>query len=777
MHVRWTFDELQPAHVAAGLGGADREFLSICLGIFDDATLSGRIRSVVSRISPFVNEMTDAASRYGISIPDLDVGVRSAADRWRLDEGMTDNHLRAILWVRLQSALEVDPGTTQSVRGCERLADDLVAAAVARPPDDLFKRARQGVAEFTRGWMNKLRGSSADPSESAEDDEPKTLGRLVGPLLTEMVANAFGDKSDMSQEDQERFVAETAARLGEDERQAILREIGGGDFDHAFRKWLAAGGAYGTFGGAVAVSGFAPYILAAQASAFIPLVSGPALVSLLAVLTNPLVIIATVGVVGYRLGLSATQQAARQVATYVISLLACDGIGRTRRSLERLVASFGTVPELPDDAFGSRREKTRYVSRWREFRSDSRHPRASGRPALADDWERADINRDSVGIGALSVGDLLYSFAAIDPHVVAAADFATTEEIANSFDFAVSLLGRMGDEWLGRESLNGLVDRDKGFLMEQLAATKLAADGHVVELPGSSNQPGWDLMVDGQPFQVKCLADSGGLAEHFEKYPEIPVLANSDLASDYDTWPAEWKDNVFFLEAHTNELLSQITERTYLEAKDLGDNDVPEIALAYVAARQVWKLKDGEITASQAASQLLIEGSARVGLAVAGGVVGTSVGLLVLGPAGALVGGALVPILAQAGTWRLTSLVRATLGYPSEAYAEIDRKCHSLLEAVRSAVDEKLAALRVKYRLVGSGVAGTYVRHRLADEGRHLRECEDELVRLADGDRGGLGRGVSILRVALRSVHPSRYQTQLRDLLDALQVNRHSGGR
>ena len=62
-------------------------------------------------------------------------------------------------------------------------------------------------------------------------------------------------------------------------------------------------------------------------------------------------------------------------------------------------------------------------------------------------------------------------------------------------------------------------------------------------------------------------------------------------------------------------------------------------------------------------------------------------------------------------------------------------------------------------------------------EGRHLRECEDELVRLADGERGGLGRAVSILRVALRSVHPSRYQTQLRDLLDALQVNRHSGGR
>ena len=204
-HIPWTFDELQPAHVAAGLGGADREFLSICLGIFDDATLSGRIRSIVSRVTPVVNEMTDAASRYGIPIPDLDVEVRSAADRWRRDEGlMTDDHLRATLWVRLQSALAVDPGTTQSVRGCERLADDLVAAAAARPPDDLFKRAWQGVEECIRGWMNKLWGSSADPTESAEAEEPKTLGRLVGPLLTEMVANALGDKSDLSQADPRR---------------------------------------------------------------------------------------------------------------------------------------------------------------------------------------------------------------------------------------------------------------------------------------------------------------------------------------------------------------------------------------------------------------------------------------------------------------------------------------------------------------------------------------------------------------------------------------------
>ena len=103
------------------------------------------------------------------------------------------------------------------------------------------------------------------------------------------------------------------------------------------------------------------------------------------------------------------------------------------------------------------------------------------------------------------MGDLLYSLAAIDPHVVAAADFSSKEDVANSFDFAAHLLGRMADRWHVRESFDGLVSSQKGFVMEQLVAAKLATDGHAIEFPDASNQPGWDLIVDGQPFQVKCL--------------------------------------------------------------------------------------------------------------------------------------------------------------------------------------------------------------------------------------------------------------------------------
>ncbi|MDE0039088.1 MAG: hypothetical protein OXU77_16285 [Gammaproteobacteria bacterium] len=539
MPVRWTFEELQPAHVAAGLGAADREFLSVCLGIFDDAALMNQLKFAAKKGIEF-------AKRRGIRFPDLDTDVQNAANRWRQDRRLTVSHLRAVLWIRLQSAFAIDPHATRSVRGCERLADDLVAAALRVPPDGLSRKVRKGISTSCRWALDKLQRNSGNSRNPAANEEvPTTIGALAAPLLVGMFGNALGKDSKMAQEDRDRFVAETAARLGEDERQEFLSELSGPDFDRALRKWIAAGGVYGAIGGTVAVSGFAPYILAAQASAFVPFVSGPALVSLLSVLTNPLIILAVVGGVGYHWAQSAKRQAAAKVALHVISLLACDGIGRSRGSLEELVASFATIPDLPQDAFVSPRERTSWLSRCRELDSVSQLAPTSKRPVVADDWESTGVNRDSVGVAAVSVGDLLYSLAAIDPDVVAAADFSSSGEVDDSFDFAVNLLGQMDDQWRGRESLDGLVESQKGYLMEQLAATKLAADGHVVEVPDTANQPGWDLIVDGQPFQVKCLVDSRGLADHFKNYPDIPVLANSDLIGDYENWPADWQDNVF----------------------------------------------------------------------------------------------------------------------------------------------------------------------------------------------------------------------------------------
>lgn len=69
---------------------------------------------------------------------------------------------------------------------------------------------------------------------------------------------------------------------------------------------------------------------------------------------------------------------------------------------------------------------------------------------------------------------------------------------------------------------------------------QMIADGHDVGPAEASNTPGLDLLVDGQPVQVKCGTALSNLTEHFEKYPDIPVIANTALTEKAALSDALW---------------------------------------------------------------------------------------------------------------------------------------------------------------------------------------------------------------------------------------------
>ena len=742
-----SIDDLQPAHVAAGVGGAEREFLAVCLGVFDDANLLKHVQGIPKRVW----------KRVRLADPKVGASVEKGAKRWR-DSDLSDDQLRALLWIRLRRGLRLGTGVTRSVRGVEHLA-----AGLEWQGDSASGGAHRMVSKVRDAFRRARRDD--DPVEPP----PKTLGNLVEPLFQVMLKRALGEDADaMPEQDQKRLATDIVAGLDEKEKQELLREAGETDVQRAIVKLAVGGGAHGSFAMAVGTAGFAPYILAAQASAFIPMVSGPALVSLVSVVANPVVVVGTAVGFGAYLTRKANERAAAQVALTLIALLACDGMARSRDALENLVASFGTIPELPEEDFADPKEATQYREAWTRLQADTWLATPRPRTTLAGEWERTNLDRDSVAIGAASIGDVIYSLAAIDPQVVAAADFSSSATIENSFDFATELLKKAQPSWSERPGIDlaareGDNARLKGFTMEQLAATKLVDEGHVVELPDTPNEPGWDLLVDGEQFQVKCLADSSGLREHFEQYPEIPVLANSDLIDERETWPEAWKEKVFFIEGYTNDVVERVVRSSYAEGVGLADSDVPVIALAYVAARNAWKLRKGEVTAGQAMSHLLMEGSARAGLAVVGGIAGASVGFLLLGPAGALVLGNTLPMAAQSGARPLIDGIRARFG--QKADEDREARSEALCAAVTKAIDRKLSILRTKYRQVGDGTAGRYVRRRLLDEARHLDECQDRLLALSSGDRRGADRVVDALRIATQSVHPGCYHAPLARLV------------
>ena len=202
---------------------------------------------------------------------------------------------------------------------------------------------------------------------------------------------------------------------------------------------------------------------------------------------------------------------------------------------------------------------------------------------------RKGIAPEASAVGALTVADILYHAAAIDPEALRAADLSRSEDLSGVFDFGVFADGARG---LGGDAPAGAENHHRGYVAEYLVATRLAGQGHQVELPDSSNNAGFDLIVDGTPCQVKCLTDIGGLVEHFERYPDIPVYVNAELADQIRQSDYEWADKVSFLEGYDRETTETIMQQSLDAGAALGDLNVPVFAVAVSAARNVhawWK--------------------------------------------------------------------------------------------------------------------------------------------------------------------------------------------
>ena len=132
---------------------------------------------------------------------------------------------------------------------------------------------------------------------------------------------------------------------------------------------------------------------------------------------------------------------------------------------------------------------------------------------------------------------------------------------------------------LAGRHLEGLTSNLQGYVAEQLAAQHLIAQGHDVLFPDTPNNAGWGLLVDGHPFQVKCLTDSAGVLEHIRKYPDIPVIVNDDLASQIGHHAGVYVDPAL----HHDAVVMATTE-TLDRGRELADFEIPWISLGVSGA-------------------------------------------------------------------------------------------------------------------------------------------------------------------------------------------------
>lgn len=502
-HTRFPVGQIvRPIDILAGLGAADKPLLSACVALFEDSTLARRLSQLYKQVKG------SAEAWLTQEVREIENVAASVENRiWR-DGDWSEDDLRLIAWIYLREAFALPERLCLSERGAARICDDLAAAAIAV-------------------------GAPLSATPAATPDNPSqgavNLARVVQPVLQELLATALGEgPGHLDAAAQKRLVEEARARLDRmdaTDRERLRKAAAVQDLnDAAVRKILLTGGGLVAFGGGVQVAGFSAYILAAQASAFIPLVSGPGLVSIVAVLSNPVTVVATSALALWWFAREADRQVRAAVGLRVLSLLAARGLSAGRNEVVKTLESFRRIEQLKLIGELSDDVGTRYREDWRALQEAERHlaerKRATqktkpldrrmiewlGRPAVeaAGPLGRlAQVLFPGVGeaanaaaISILTLGDIVYSAAMIDPSVIEAADFSYSEGIDNLVAFS-DLASNILE--LNPIQASGAINRLEGYVAEQVVA-KLVAQGHQIAFPGTPNQEGWDLLVDGQAF-------------------------------------------------------------------------------------------------------------------------------------------------------------------------------------------------------------------------------------------------------------------------------------
>lgn len=267
------------------------------------------------------------------------------------------------------------------------------------------------------------------------------------------------------------------------------------------------------------------------------------------------------------------------------------------------------------------------------FSASSAGPAASNRLWMNEMAEAA-------AVGALGLLPSFYYLSQLDENVLEAMEFAFAQDLSNFRDFH----DYINEKYLGileAESAEGWLTRLEGYVTEQYAADVLTRLGYEVEFPSSPNQAGWDLLVDGEPWQVKGGETPSVIAEHLAKHPDIPVVTSEELKSFF----SDQSQVVGFKELNPD-VIHEATEQTLAAADHLGDTvgaGVPVVALIMSSLRELKLWTEGKTNVFDSLKHVGIDMVGTGG----GGLVGAKVGSTALSPLGpvgmafgALVGGA-----------------------------------------------------------------------------------------------------------------------------------------
>lgn len=372
----------------------------------------------------------------------------------------------------------------------------------------------------------------------------------------------------------------------------------------------------------------------------------------------------------------------------------------------------------------------------------------------------------TVAISGLSAGDFLYDYIRIDPTVVDGINFARMDNIDSIFafsQFAHSIdLDTVGD-----------ISQIQGYVAEKLLAMELTAKGHEVEFPELSNQAGWDLLIDGEKFQVKNLADPSGVYEHLNKYPDIPVYVNADLAETFNDHP-----NVFIADnINHEEVISMTTHQLYL-GQELTDFDVPLFSALVSTAVNVHHFYKKESDIQHTIANILTDTASRSAAGYMGQLIGSAAGAMLFGPAGVVIlsgTGAFVGV-SQGG--KLSGWIKNT--YASNEMARYRQDLTKWIDTVIDEINPKILRRNEQWLKTETKLLENHSPHEMVksfhekhkENQRYLENKKRELISFRH-DLTILpydeSYQIALTKVTQSGVHPAKYQHEMKSVRQSLE--------
>ena len=265
---------------------------------------------------------------------------------------------------------------------------------------------------------------------------------------------------------------------------------------------------------------------------------------------------------------------------------------------------------------------------------------------------------ETSGAAALSIGDLIYDMARIDPTYVKGAQFSRPEAVDISSKFKIGkqnikdmeavrpgkpLQGEDYSEHLHEVNYRGgvqefLTDR---WMLENATDRWMLENNVEIEIPKKMNQPGWDRIYNGEKWQIKggSVAD---VREARTEHPEYKVATTTETAATYEEQYPEDAGAVLgtYSKSVTDKILEEGKEASMeiYEDNEFFNSVVPEfLAIPSLVStiKNVSNYNKDKINAETAIQNVAIDSVGKGGAMLAGGAIGS-----IFGPLGTLVGGA-----------------------------------------------------------------------------------------------------------------------------------------